>query len=81
MLNEIHGFSCIKPRGAFYAFPSYDLDIPSADLAVKLAHQGVLCSPGTAFGDAGEKHLRISYAASEDNIEKGIFRREFLKEK
>ncbi len=77
LLNEIPGFSCIKPRGAFYAFPSYDIDIPSADLAVKLAHQGVLCSPGTAFGDSGEKHLRISYAASEDNIRKGI---EIIKE-
>ncbi len=81
LLNEIPGFSCIKPRGAFYAFPSYEIDIPSADLAVKLAHKGVLCSPGTAFGDSGEKHLRISYAASEDNIRKGVeIIREFVEE-
>lgn len=72
LLNERPGFSCPRPKGAFYAFPEYELALPSAEFAVQLANQGVLCSPGTAFGDAGEGHLRISYAASEENIEKGI---------
>jgi aspartate aminotransferase len=71
-LNEIPGVSCLEPRGAFYAFPSYDFEMKSGDLAMDLARAGVICSPGTAFGPNGEGHLRFSYAASRDVIEKGI---------
>lgn len=72
MLNDIEGFHCHLPAGAFYAFPSYDLDMPSKDLAKKLVENGVICAPGTAFGDSPEGHLRFSYAASEDSIVKGL---------
>ncbi len=72
MLNDIKGFHCHLPEGAFYAFPSYDLDIPSRDLARKLVAAGVICAPGTAFGDSAEGHLRFSYAASEASIIKGL---------
>ncbi|UCH88824.1 MAG: pyridoxal phosphate-dependent aminotransferase [Thermoplasmata archaeon] len=71
-LNDVKGFSCLKPEGAFYAFPSFDLKMNSVDLAMKLAQNGVICSPGTAFGPRGEGHLRFSYAASRETIERGI---------
>ncbi|MCQ2071285.1 MAG: aminotransferase class I/II-fold pyridoxal phosphate-dependent enzyme [archaeon] len=71
-INEIEGMHMDAPKGAFYAFPGYDLDIPSADLANELAKAGLICTPGSAFGTFGEHHLRFSYAASEETIEKGM---------
>ncbi|MDW5562851.1 MAG: aminotransferase class I/II-fold pyridoxal phosphate-dependent enzyme [Methanomassiliicoccus sp.] len=71
-LNEIEGFHCHLPQGAFYAFPGYKQKIPSRDLAHKLVAKGVICAPGTAFGEMGENHLRFSYAASEENITNGL---------
>ena len=71
-INEIPGMSIIPPKGAFYAFPSYDLDMPSAELANELARNGLICTPGSAFGKYGENHLRFSYAADEKKIEEGM---------
>ena len=71
-INEIPEMSIIPPKGAFYAFPSYDLDMPSAELANELARNGLICTPGSAFGKYGENHLRFSYAADELKIEEGM---------
>ena len=71
-LNHIDGFTCPLPEGAFYAFPSFEQKILSRDLARKIVGAGVICAPGTAFGDRGEGHLRFSYAASEEAIRKGL---------
>ncbi len=71
-INEIDGMHITKPKGAFYAFPSYDLNIPSADLAMELVKNGLICTPGSAFGSFGEGHLRFSYAADETKISKGM---------
>jgi aspartate aminotransferase len=71
-LNSIDGMSCLVPRGAFYAFPKYEQKIKSEELALEIAKAGTICSPGTAFGPGGEGHLRFSYAAPTDVIEKGI---------
>ena len=71
-INEIEGMHIEPPKGAFYAFPSYDLDIKSADLAMELARNGLICTPGSAFGSYGEGHLRFSYAADETKISKGM---------
>ena len=71
-LNEIDGVSIVPPRGAFYAFPSYDMDISSVDLANTLAKAGLICTPGSAFGSYGEGHLRFSYAADESKIQSGM---------
>ncbi|MFP3871444.1 MAG: pyridoxal phosphate-dependent aminotransferase [Candidatus Natronoplasma sp.] len=71
-LNSIPEFDCLKPDGAFYVFPSFDLDISSKDLARELLDNDVLTTPGTAFGSAGKGHLRLSYANSVENIEKAM---------
>lgn len=71
-LNSIDGIECLVPEGAFYVFPKYVQNIPSNDLAMKLAEAGVICSPGAAFGPGGEGHLRFSYAASRETIETGM---------
>lgn len=71
-IGEIDGMDMAPPRGAFYAFPSYDLKMSSQDLANELAGAGLICTPGSAFGSFGERHLRFSYAASEERIERGM---------
>jgi aspartate/methionine/tyrosine aminotransferase len=69
-LNAIPGVSCVRPAGAFYAFPNIrELGVPAAQLATALLERaGVACLPGTAFGPYGEGYLRFSYANSIDNI-------------
>ncbi len=71
-INEIEGMEIIPPKGAFYAFPSYSMDIPSVELANLLASNGLICTPGSAFGKYGEGHLRFSYAADESKISAGM---------
>lgn len=71
-INEIDGMSIIPPKGAFYAFPSFDLDMTSQEFANELVKAGLICTPGSAFGTFGEGHLRFSYAASEEKIDKGM---------
>lgn len=63
-----------KPSGAFYAFvpvPFCNTTVFARELATEAA---VLTIPGVAFGSAGEGFLRISYAASVDQIGSGIER-------
>jgi aspartate aminotransferase len=76
-LNDIPGFHAISPPGTFYSFPSYDLHdgknkVKSKDLAMDLAKKGLICSPGTTFGEMGEYHLRFSFVNNKENIEKGM---------
>ncbi len=75
-LNSIPGFSCLSPKGAFYAFPNIvDTGMTSQECADHLLYNaGVACLPGTAFGPYGEGFLRFSYATSLDNIDEGIDR-------
>ena len=75
LVSEIPGMECNVPQGAFYVFPKYNRDIPSAKLAEILLKEGhVAVTPGTAFGPGGEGFFRISYAASEDAIRDGMAR-------
>jgi aspartate aminotransferase len=69
-LNEIPGFRCTLPAGAFYAFPNVaGTGVPSKELADFLLNDaGVACLHGGAFGTHGEGYLRLSYANSLPNI-------------
>jgi len=71
-LNKIDGIDCRVPKGAFYVFPKYDFNIKSQDFAMECAKANLICTHGVAFGDAGEGHMRFSYANSLENIEKGM---------
>ncbi len=71
-IQEIPGMHMEKPGGAFYAFPRYDHDIKSGAFAMKLAQNGLIGSPGSAFGPLGEHHLRFSYACSLEDIDRGM---------
>jgi aspartate aminotransferase len=73
-LNQIKGFICQKPQGAFYAFPNIKgTGMKSDELAnLILEKAGVALLPGSSFGGYGEGYLRISYANSIENIRKGM---------
>jgi aspartate aminotransferase len=73
-LNRIPGFSCRKPKGAFYVFPNIKgTGMTSKDLMeYLLADAGVACLAGTDFGQYGEGYLRFSYATSIQNIERAL---------
>ena len=70
-LNSI-GLKCESPKGAFYAFPEVPEGTTSAEVASKLISNGVIVVPGTAFGDRGEGHIRLSYASSMDNLKQAL---------
>ncbi|MBU2564805.1 MAG: pyridoxal phosphate-dependent aminotransferase [Candidatus Thermoplasmatota archaeon] len=73
-LNEVNGFRCIMPMGAFYAFPNItETGKTSNELADYLLEKsGIAVLPGTAFGPGGEGYLRFSYASSIENIKEAI---------
>lgn len=75
-LNEIEGFSCLSPKGAFYVFPNIkETGWSSKKLADTLLEDaGVAALAGTAFGEFGEGYLRFSVANSIENIEKALDR-------
>jgi len=75
-LNSISRVSCLKPKGAFYAFPNIkQFGKPSIEMADYLLYEaGVATLGGSSFGSYGEGYLRISYANSLDNIEKAVER-------
>ncbi|HEY2082241.1 MAG TPA: pyridoxal phosphate-dependent aminotransferase [Verrucomicrobiae bacterium] len=73
-LNSIPGISCVNAKGAFYLFPNISkTGLNSTDFCAKLLEQQkVAAVPGIAFG--ADDYLRISYATSMANIEKGLDR-------
>ena len=75
-LNSLPGVSCHQPEGAFYAFPDISAtgmsSIESADMLLSKARVAV--TPGAAFGDSGEGHVRLSFANSTQLVEKAIER-------
>lgn len=80
-LNQVPGFRCIEPGGAFYAFPNIeDTNMSAKALQDQLLEEvGVAIIAGTSFGAQGEGYVRFSYANSTENIREAIRRvREFL---
>jgi aminotransferase len=78
-LNEIPGFSCVEPKGAFYAFPSISglvgRRMSSYAFSRWLIEKAkVAVVPGTEFGGNGEGYVRCSFATSYDKIEKALDR-------
>src|SRR5205807_2670035 len=75
-LNRIPGIRCRRPAGAFYVFPDItETGFDARELAGELLDEvGVAVLPGPSFGPNGEGHIRLSYAASTDNLRKGADR-------
>ncbi|HEY8566019.1 MAG TPA: pyridoxal phosphate-dependent aminotransferase [Beijerinckiaceae bacterium] len=75
-LNRLPGVSCIRPKGAFYAFPNVaGTGWKAKTLASALLEDaGVATIGGPDFGVHGEGYLRLSYANSEENIARALER-------
>lgn len=73
-LHSTPGISCVNARGAFYLFPNISgTGLKSTEFCAKLLEvEKVAAVPGIAFG--ADDYLRISYATSMANIEKGLDR-------
>ena len=73
-LNTIPGITCVNARGAFYLFPNISgTKLKSSDFCAKLLEtEKVAAVPGIAFG--ADDYIRLSYATSMANIEKGLER-------
>ncbi len=72
-LNAMPGVSCHVPKGAFYVFPKMEVPgMTSEELAIELLNGGVLASPGSAFGESGEGHIRFAYTIARDDISAGM---------
>jgi aspartate aminotransferase len=69
-LNEIPGFRCALPGGAFYAFPNVTgTGKTSRELADLILYEGgVAALDGACFGEYGNGYMRFSYANSLDNL-------------
>ena len=80
-LRAMPGVTCQEPMGAFYAYPNLGgvlgrngngVDTPIQFAEKLLAENHVAVVPGEAFGT--DRHVRISYAASMENLKKGLDR-------
>jgi len=75
-LNQVPGFRCAVPGGAFYAFANIaGTGMKSKPLADMLLEEyGVSCLSGACFGEYGEGYVRFSYANSLDNLLEAVDR-------
>jgi aspartate aminotransferase len=82
-LNTIPGISCFKPVGAFYVFPNVSgvygkksgnttITDSTSFSQYLLEHAKVAVVPGIGFG--ADENVRLSFATSSENIEKGLDR-------
>lgn len=73
-INNINGLSCIKPEGAFYVFCRIDKKgLSSMELTNRLLDEArIAVVPGKVFGS--DRHIRLSFATSMQNIQKGMDR-------
>jgi len=75
-LNEVPGFRCPIPGGAFYAYPNITgTGMDSKELAdYLLTDAGVACLNGGSFGEYGNGYIRFSYANSLANLNEAVAR-------
>ncbi|HEX6383809.1 MAG TPA: pyridoxal phosphate-dependent aminotransferase [Anaerolineae bacterium] len=75
-LNEIEGVECRSIEGAFYLFPRFpNSQKNSAELADALLDKaGIAGTPGIAFGQSGEGHVRFSIATAMSQLERAVER-------
>jgi aspartate aminotransferase len=75
-LDEMDGISCLKPEGAFYLMPRFpNSEKNSLELAEALLDKaGIAGTPGIAFGEGAEGHVRFSIATAMSDLERAVER-------
>ncbi len=72
MLNQVEGISCVKPEGAFYAFPKIEIDKPDLEFVSGLIKEtGVVVVHGSGFGQVpGTHHFRVVFLPNDEILRK-----------
>lgn len=75
-LRRLPRVRCVRPEGAFYAFPNVQAIDPEGDRLQEflLRDAGVAALSGTSFGPRGRGYLRLSYATSVEAIQEALDR-------
>ena len=71
---EEMGIDCFRASGAFYAFPECPWDDAGEFAEQLIREESVAVVPGTAFGEGGEGHLRVSYATGLNDLKEAMAR-------
>lgn len=82
-LNEIPGISCVKPEGAFYAFPRLHVDVDDKEFTLKILREcHVLVVHGSGFGQKpGTRHFRVVTLPDMETLEQSYDKLEqFMKQ-
>jgi len=76
MLNAVNGITCIKPQGAFYAFPKLHIENSDNHFVSELIKAtGVVVVPGSGFGQKPDtKHFRIVFLPQDEILKKAYER-------
>ena len=73
-LNAINGISCVKPGGAFYAFPRIDLGVADDEFVARVIREtGVVLVPGSGFGQRpNTQHFRVVFLPPEAQLDQAF---------
>jgi alanine-synthesizing transaminase len=73
-LTAIPGISCVKPGGAFYAFPKIDLGVPDTEFVPRVLREtGVVLVHGSGFGQRpGTQHFRVVFLPPDEVLKKAF---------
>jgi aspartate aminotransferase len=86
LITAIPGFACPRPSGAFYVFPDVgayfgrrspagrEIDSALAFSQALLGEALVAVVPGEEFGECARRHVRLSFACGQEQIEQGVGR-------
>lgn len=70
-------FTYVKPGGGYYVFPRLNSGVKSIDYTIKLLKEAkVITIPGAAFGPSGEFHIRLSFGATDEELNEAFDRLE-----
>jgi aspartate aminotransferase len=74
MISRVEGVSGVAPQGGFFAFMNIsELGMDSNTFCARLIEEtGVATTPGIAFGENWDDHVRISFATHDEHVEKGL---------
>lgn len=74
MISRVNGVSGVAPQGGFFAFMNIsELGMDSNTFCARLIEEtGVATTPGIAFGENWDDHVRISFATHDEHVEKGL---------
>ncbi|MFF0547881.1 succinyldiaminopimelate transaminase [Streptomyces sp. NPDC004311] len=69
---EAHGFRVEHSEASLYLWVTRDE--PCWDTVARLAERGILVAPGDFYGEAGARHVRVAFTATDERVEAAVKR-------